>query len=167
MNIILWIDKYFSWSLIQLFKFLFFSIILLFGVVSIPGVYFELFEYKEGLRDLSNVEIVFLFLFVVIIYRHVSYCFKYKIGIWNSIIRPFYALGALVFVSFAVIGYWICILYFDDNAKSIRIEDVFVTPNGIEQLIILTATLLAIYLATPTSASERMASIESPDSNQN
>lgn len=165
MHVLLWIDRAFSKGLTLLLLFIFFSTIFFLGIASILCVYVEFFEYEDSLWDLSNAEIGYLLLFAAVIYRHVSYCRKYKIGIWTTITRPFFALGYLMLVSLAYFGVAVlAALYTGESNLSTELSGVLSGASGAEQLVGFILTVLAIYLATPTSEQKDIISEQAPES---
>lgn len=172
MSVLIWIDRLFSKSLSTMFLFIFFSMVFFLGIASIPWTYVGFFEYKENLWDLSNVEIGYLLLLSAVIYRHISYSIKYKIGLWNAFSRPLFALGFLTLLMLAYTGMIAIIIttgtYTDDIDLYTAPSDALVWGDGelygLAQLFWLGVTLLATYLSTPVSYEKRMTSKQSPQS---
>lgn len=165
MHALHWIDRFFSKGLSLLLQFMFFFVIFFLGVASVLGIYTEFFEYEENLWDISNAEIGYLLLFSLVIYRHISYCLKYKVGIWKAISRPFYALGYLMLVSLAIVGAGlIASIYSESGNTCFDLVNILSCANGMEQFFGFIVTVSAIYLATPTSEHKHIISEQSPES---
>lgn len=165
MNTLLWMDRFLSRSLKLLILFLFLSIILLLGLVSIPGFFADIFEYEDSLWDLSNIEIGYVALLTALFYRHFTYCFKYQIGFWKAMTSPFYALGYLTFSYLALLGLVeLVAVYSAESSQNITPQAALEGLNGVEQMVWFILLSLAVYLSTPTE-SETRATQESPASN--
>lgn len=127
----------------------------LLGLVMLVASFLMIFEYGEGLADISWHEWGFLLLLSLLLWRHVSYCQYFSIGLWNGLSRLLIAQGLLGVLLFFGIGLLMAILasgeYFDDSDLTFAQENPFV------KLVKYGLTLLVVYLATPVSKSTKSA----------
>lgn len=149
MNALLWIDRFLSRGLTYLFFILIFAGSYYLGVVSIPFIYSEFYEYKEMLWDISNAEIVYVLLLLAVLYRHVVYCVKYKAGLFIAVTWPFSALGGMAIFYLALIG---STGYLSTDSPVRYVLGLITDVEGaINQHVLFISTFLAIYIVSPTS----------------
>jgi hypothetical protein len=135
------------------------------GSGDMPGIYSQLFEYKDGFWDLSNAEFGYLLLYAGVLYRHAGYCKKYNAGIWVTVSKPIFYLGYLALVGFILIGVIVvAAIYTGHSSLKLNRADMFATLDGIEQFLMFLLSFLAIYLSTPTSEFKRITNTESSES---
>lgn len=121
----------------------------LLGLVMLVASFLLIFEYGEGLADVSWHEWAFLLLMPLLLWRHVSYCQYFSIGLWNGLSRLLIAQGLLGVLFFFGIGLLMAILvsgeYFDDSDLTSGQE------NPLVKLVEYGLILLAVYFAAPVS----------------
>lgn len=148
MNIFQRIDTFFSRSLIGLLRLFAYIFILLSGLVSLALIFVVIFEYDDGIADLSNIELLILAILGLLLYRHISYCRYYGVAIWKRVIMPIYASG-MMSVVYSII--FQIIIGFKFMVKpELTFAEVIMQPSKTGELIFLASSLIAIYLSTPT-----------------
>lgn len=125
----------------------------LLGLVLLLASFSKIFEYSEGLADVSWHEWAFLLLMPLLLWRHISYCQYFSTGLWSGLSRLLIAQGLLGVLLFFGIGLLMAILvlgeYFDDSDLTFGQENPFV------KLVEYGLILLAVYLAAPVSKKPR------------
>lgn len=124
------------------------------GLMLLIGLPLLIFEYGEGLADLSLAEWIFMPLMLLLLWRHVHYCKHFGTGFWRGFSRLMICLGMLLVVQLAFIGMVAGVLAVTDNAE--------MTERGLEAFIMFLALddplgeilnygllLITTYLAAP------------------
>lgn len=121
----------------------------LLGLVMLLASFSKIFEYSEGLADVSWHEWAFLLLMPLLLWRHISYCQYFSTGLWSGLSRLLIAQGLLGVLYFFGIGLLMAILvlgeYVDGSDLTFGQENPFV------KLVEYGLILLAVYLAAPVS----------------
>jgi hypothetical protein len=123
------------------------SILWLMGLVTFIALPFLIFEYNQGLADLSQLEWVFIPLLGLLLWRHIAYCKYHATGFGRGLSYLFKAQGVMVVVELVVIGTVATVLM---GTKELQLLDIFMMETPITKLITLFTVLLATYLAAPT-----------------
>lgn len=76
----------------------------LLGLTGLAGCFGLIFEYGEGLADISLHEWGFMFLLLALTWRHVHYSRRFGYGIWRGLARWLGAQGIVLAVGLAVFG---------------------------------------------------------------
>lgn len=125
----------------------------LLGAVLLQRSIKMIFEYSEGLADVSWHEWAFLLLMPLLLWRHVSYCQYFSIGLWNGLSRLLIAQGVLGALSYFIIGSLLSLVLASGHLESFLFS--LAQENPIEKLVEYGLILLAIYLAAPVSKKSR------------
>lgn len=121
----------------------------LLGLVLLLGSFSEIFEYSEGLADVSWHEWGFLLLMPLLLWRHISYCQYFSTGLWSGLSRLLIAQGLLGVLFFFATGLIVELLASGEHFDSADL--FFGQQSPFEKLVEYGLTLLAVYLAAPVS----------------
>lgn len=120
------------------------ALLLLAGGAYLGFTFVYIFEYDDGIFDISGLEVVAILLFSALLYRHYQYCMRFKSSLWSSISRPLYAFGWLAIV----VGIPVITYVYVQNELSRPLE-YFETSEG--KLLDWFLTLAVLYLSAPCS----------------
>lgn len=124
------------------------------GLALLLWLPFGLFEYSEGLADLSRAEWAFMALLLLLLRRHDRYCRHFATGFWRGISRLLISQGLAVVVLLAALGAclialgWSWTLDPDKSSLADQLEVLFYSA-GLLDIVFYAAMLLATYLAAP------------------
>lgn len=113
------------------------------------------FEYGEGLADISQFEWAFMLLAALLTWRHCHYARQFGYGFWRGLARGLAAQGMALIVELTLLGLlilltlWAISLPIEWRATANAIDDgdiAFKTYEIIGQAMVL----LALYLGAPT-----------------
>ena len=136
------IDSVLCFCIGFIFKLIGHAIVLLTGTAYLGLIMAGIFEYGDGIYDISTLEVISILLFFALLYRHYSYCQRFKANLWSSISRPLYAFGwqALIFgiplITYAVVQY-----------KLGRTLNIYETSEV--KILIWAINLIVLYLSAP------------------
>lgn len=121
------------------------SLLFSLGLLSILGLFVEIFEGRASLGELSLLEILFVALFVSLLKRHTVISREVGVSWPHTLYRPFRNIGWLGLVAL------ICALFLVLDGQNLDELDLYSIVNsnaqqGIEFLLIL----CSVYVATPT-----------------
>lgn len=121
----------------------------LLGLVLLLASFSKIFEYSEGLADVSWHEWAFLLLMPLLLWRHISYCQYFSTGLWSGLSRLLIAQGLLGVLFFFGIGLLMAILVLGEYVDGSDLT--FGQENPLVKLVEYGLILLAVYLAAPVS----------------
>lgn len=80
------------------------SVALLFsaGLASFAMIPFAIFEYGEGLHDISTLEWLFLALTALLLWRYWIHCSHFNATVWTRLSRIFLFMGGFLFIEISV-----------------------------------------------------------------
>ncbi|PHR17748.1 MAG: hypothetical protein COA41_11570 [Sphingopyxis sp.] len=124
------------------------------GLMVLIGLPLIIFEYGEGLADLSLVEWIFIPLMFLLLWRHMHYCKHFGTGIWRGFSRLMLCVGMLLVVQLAFIGIVAGLLAVTDDAEMTeRGTEAFIKFLALEdplsEILNYGLLLITIYLAAP------------------
>ncbi|MFL1390629.1 hypothetical protein ACI77F_23465 [Pseudomonas tritici] len=118
------------------------SLIWLLGIVQLVTQFSGIFEYGEGLSDLSWGEWGFMPLFVLLLWRHRVYCRHFGWGLWRGLSRLLAFQGRVLGIGLLILGAgWL----WGKPSELVRTD-----MDPIMQLVRFGLALLTLYLAAPT-----------------
>lgn len=119
------------------------------GLWELASLPLRIFEYKEGLSDLSPTELIFLPLMGLLLWRQIHYSRRFGAGFWSGFSRLLIALGMLsMLFHIAWAASWS--LYVSAPSENIaNLSSLMFFGTPLESIAYLTLTLFAIYLAAP------------------
>lgn len=113
----------------------------------------QIFEYGEGLADVSWHEWGFMLLFVLLLWRHVRYCRHFATGFWRGLSRVLTFQGRLGCVVLALIG---SVTGLDlDVITQLQGELMDTAFDPFIEISAYGLVLLVLYLAAPTTNAAR------------
>ena len=135
----------------------------LLGLIAILYYSHLVFEYCEGLADVSQYEWAFMLLALLLAWRHCRYARHLGYGFWHGLARGLTAQGVLFTAGMTAIGLgalltWVVAQSPDFQATADALDDGDMAFKAYE-ILGLTFVLLALYLGAPTrsrNASRRM-----------
>lgn len=133
------------------------TFIWLLGLLVLVGQPIQIFEYGEGLSDVSWAEWGFMLLFVLLLRRHVHYCRHFSTGYWTGLSRLVVFQGRFACIGLSILGFMVgleSLLGASADLPSTVDPAMDVTGSGL--------VLLMLYLAAPTSSATSMRSNVSP-----
>lgn len=120
----------------------------LLGLFLLFGSFVMIFEYDEGLADVSWHEWGFLLLMPLLLWRHVYYCQHFATGFWRGLSRLLTAQGILCVLFF--LGLFL--LYLLSAIEHQESFHLYLTQEDpVDKLVNLGLVLLVVYLAAPVS----------------
>ena len=133
------------------------------SLVLLPGV---VFEYGEGLADISLLEWGFMLLLGLLLWRHLHFCKHFRVGIWRGLSRLLVFQGAMNALAYFLVGFYAIWLVQGEDIQ----EYISSLRRGVpvNKFFGFLWTLLTLYLAAPTAtAAEALSPLaEAPGSNQ-
>lgn len=109
-----------------------------------------IFEYGEGLADISLLEWGFMLLLGLLLWRHAHYCRHFSTGFWKGASRLLTSIGILSVVELAMIGLCEIFLWrteYEELPKHYLLED-----DPLVKLATYATLLMALYLAAPSAS---------------
>lgn len=117
------------------------SLIWLLGITQLISLFSGIFEYGEGLSDLSWGEWGFMLVFALLLWRHRVYCQHFGWGRWRGLNRLLAFQGRLLAIALLVLGLgW----FWGTPTAQVRTN-----MDPIVQLVRFGFVLLTLYLAAP------------------
>ncbi len=116
----------------------------LLGLTGLAGCFDLIFEYGEGLADISLHEWGFMLLLLALTWRHVHYSRRFGYGFWRGLARWLGAQGIVLVVGLAVFGLVVSLEAQATLSNELSYE------NKESVLSLLAFVLLAVYLGAPT-----------------
>ena len=121
------------------------AIVWLLGLMVLLGQPLLIFEYGEGLADVSWHEWAFMLLFGLLLWRHIRYCRHFATGFWRGLSRLLTFQGRLCFAGLATLGFAIGF----EQVQGVSADLVSTAVDPAFELIGFGLVLLAVYLAAP------------------
>lgn len=160
-----------DWTLSRLLGFIFKALIFIFLVsISITALYFELlniFEYQDGLSDVSTIEIIFFVSFLVLLKRYWVYTKQTSLRWWHIISSPFLWHGKFITASLLCTSVIVLEYLFQDAEyyKTLMLQE-----QSYDQILTFGIILLSLYIAVPSQKlivkSESVSSSERPNNTE-
>lgn len=119
----------------------------LFVLASLPGA---IFEYDEGLADLSSLEWMFMPLLALLLWRHIHYASHFALGFWQGLHRLLIAQGVMFVLQLAVLGAVIALLLKVGSPEDFM--QLMTLEHPVDKLWSYGQILLALYLGVPCAA---------------
>lgn len=132
----------------------------LIGLSMFASLPWMIFEYGEGLADLSPLEWMFIPLLALLLWRHVRYCQHFATGVWSGLSRLLIFQGVMGVFELAVIGFAAGLL-----AQKGHLEEFLhylMQDDPISKCVTFGTVLLAVYLAVPTATTKTLLTPEEP-----
>ncbi|MDD2162603.1 hypothetical protein N1078_18750 [Pseudomonas sp. MIL19] len=120
------------------------------GLLGLAGQAIQIFEYEEGLADVSWLEWSFMLLFALLLRRHVHYCRNFGAGFWSGVNRLLTFQGRLVCLGLGIFGF--AVGFEQELGTSVDLLNTVADP--VTELAAFGFVLLALYLAAPTALTE-------------
>ncbi|MDH2373894.1 hypothetical protein QD228_08610 [Cobetia sp. 3AK] len=118
------------------------------GLMIVVLLPFAIFEYGEGLADMSLLEWAFVVLSGLLVWRHVHYCQHFSTGFWKGASRLLVSLGILTVVELVVIG--LCEIFLWQSEYEALPKQYLLEDDPLVKLATYATLLIALYLAAPT-----------------
>ncbi|MDI5885990.1 hypothetical protein ACFO0O_06460 [Cobetia amphilecti] len=152
------IDNGFSRFLCQVLNAIKTGMLWLIGLMILALLPFAIFEYGEGLADISLLEWAFMALLGLLLWRHVNYCQHFSTGFWKGASRLLISLGIMTVVELVVIGLCEIFLWqseYEDLPRNYLLDD-----DPLVKLATYASLLVALYLSAPTANRRAMTTNE-------
>lgn len=133
----------------------------LMGLLTLASLKWIVFEYDEGLADLSLVEGGFILLFALLVWRHIQYCKYFITGFWRGLSRLLIFLGLMSTVGLALIGFLTPLLAQTEHLQAFL--GYLLQDDPASKCATFTTILLTVYLAAPTAAIKNLSNPSVPD----
>lgn len=130
------------------------------GFLTLAVMPWMIFEYGEGLSDLSPLEWGFMPLLALLLWRHIRYCRHFSSGFWHGLNRILIFQGVMSVFTLALIGAVIGALLFTEHLQSFL--NYLQSQDPISKLASFALLLLTVYLAAPTRATDSRSNVETP-----
>lgn len=121
----------------------------LLGLVTFTALPWIVFEYEEGLSDLSILEWGFIPLLALLLWRHVHYCNHFTTGFWLGFSRLLICQGVMSALTLLFVGVFISSLLLIEHPQELFY--LLVQDSPLNKIITFSSVLIAVYLAAPTS----------------
>lgn len=126
------------------------------GLMMIAFLPVLIFEYGDGLADLSRIEWGFMVLMGLLVWRHVRYCRHFGLGFLRGFSRLLIYQGLLMTVEAVVIGLIASVLVgtqsVDTATDHLReFMQALMMDDPVSKILGFSLILLATYLAAPSS----------------
>lgn len=119
------------------------------GLLTLASLPLLIFEYGEGLADLSLLEWGFMPLLVLLLWRHVRYCRHVTTGMWRGLNRLLICQGIMSALGLLLIGLLTAVMVETDDVQGL--VTYLAQDDPISKFVSLGSVLLAAYLASPTA----------------
>lgn len=125
------------------------------GLAMIIWLPLIIFEYGDGLADLSSIEWIFMILIGLLIWRHVRYCKHFRSGFWRGLSRLLMCQGLLMTFQLVVIGFVASMLVSFQPADTAtdhlrEFLQLLMMDDPVSKILNFTLILFATYLAAPS-----------------
>lgn len=130
----------------------------LLGLLCLGSQLPQVFEYGEGLADISWHEWTFMLLFGLLLWRHIRYCRYFATGFWHGLNRLLMFQGRLAGVALGVLGF---LIGFEPLLET-PLEPLNAISDPTIELAGFGLVLLVLYLAAPTAAAGSRPNTMSP-----
>lgn len=124
----------------------------LLGLLTLASLPWLIFEYEEGLADLSLLEWGFMPLLALLLWRHIHYCQHFSTGIWRGMNRVLMFQGVMSALSLVIIGFLTILLAPTEHIQTFLYH--LMRDDPISKFAGFGSVLLTTYLAAPTVATE-------------
>ncbi len=142
-----------DWTLSRLFAFLFNAAIFLFLlIISLASLILELiniFEYQEGLADISIIEIMFSVCLFMLLKRYWAYTKQTSLRWWDILTSPFIWYGKFILFAFFCAS---LVAFFDLYNGSEYYKIILLQGQSYDQISSFSAILLSLYIAVPSQS---------------
>lgn len=122
----------------------------LLGLLTLASLPWIIFEYGEGLVDLSLLEWSLMPLLALLLWRHIRYCRHFTTGFWRGLGRLLIAQGIIATVGMVLLGAFAALLSNTEHPDELL--RLLIQEDPLDKLLALGMILLALYLAIPKSA---------------
>lgn len=121
-----------------------------FGLLTLASLPLLIFEYGEGLADISLLEWAFMPLLALLLWRHVRYCRHFATGIWRGLNRLLICQGIMSALGLLLVGLLTAVMVQTDHLQELL--SYLTQDDPISKFVSFSSVLLAAYLAAPTAA---------------
>lgn len=126
------------------------------GLIMVAFLPVLIFEYGDGLADLSKIEWIFMVLMALLVWRHVRYCKHFGTGFLRGFNRLLMCQGLLATVQLVVIGLAASVLVgtqsVDTATDHLReFMQVLMMDDPVSKILGFSLILFATYLAAPSN----------------
>jgi hypothetical protein len=119
------------------------------GLLTLASLPLLIFEYGEGLADISLMEWGFMPLLALLIWRHIRYCQHFTTGIWRGLNRLLICQGIMSALGLLLIGLLTAVMVQTDHVQGLL--SYLAQDDPISKFVSLGSVLLAAYLSPPTA----------------
>lgn len=130
----------------------------LLGLVTLVGLPSIVFEYGEGLADLSLLERGVMPLLALLLWRHIHYCQHFTTGTWRGLSRLLMFQGVMSVLGMIIIGLFTFVMAQTEDIQGLY--QYLRQDDPISKIVTFGSVLLAVYLAAPTAATESLSTPE-------
>jgi hypothetical protein len=130
----------------------------LLGLLTLAGLPWIIFEYSEGLADISPLEWGFMPLLALLLWRHSHYCQHFTTGIWRGLSRLLMFQGVMSILGLVIIGLLTFVMAQTGDLQGLL--RYLLQDDPISKFVSFGSVLLAVYLAAPTAATESLSATE-------
>lgn len=120
------------------------------GLLTLASLPLLVFEYGEGLADISLLEWAFMPLLALLLWRHVRYCRHFATGIWRGLSRLLICQGIMSALGLLLVGLLTAVMVQTDHLQELL--SYLTQDDPISKFVSFSSVLLAAYLAAPTAA---------------
>ncbi|MGV8842901.1 MAG: hypothetical protein ACOH2I_06600 [Pseudomonas sp.] len=119
------------------------------GLLTLASLPLLIFEYGEGLADISPMEWGFMPLLALLLWRHVRYCRHFTTGIWRGLNRLLICQGIMSALGLLLVGLLTAVMVQTDHLQELL--SYLKQDDPISKFVSFGSVLLAAYLAAPTA----------------
>jgi hypothetical protein len=121
----------------------------LLGLLTLVSLPWVIFEYGEGLAELSLLEWSFMPLLALLFWRYIRYCRHFTMGFWRGLSRLLIAQGIMATVGMVLFG--ACAVFLAQTEQPDELLRLLIQEDPIDKLLAFGMVLLALYLTIPKS----------------
>ena len=157
-----------DWTLSRLLGFMLKASIFIFLLgISLFALYLELlniFEYQDGLADISTIEIIFFISFSVLLKRYWAYTKQTSLRWWHIVSAPFLWYGKFILAALLCAS---AVAFVDLFQGTDLFKTLMLQEQSYDQLISLSIILLCLYIAVPSQTLIVKSECDSPSEQPN
>lgn len=141
------IDWSFSRFLLLFLNRVVFLSLLIISSLSIIFQALNIFEYDEGLSDISTIEILFIFSLLILLRRYYIYTKKTSMHWWDRLVTPLIVNGKFILITLFLFSF---ITITDSYNHTYFFNKIIIQYQSYLQLLLFAYLLISLYISIPS-----------------